>query len=88
MPLIQILATKEQNNFADFKTENFKLKKEIVELEKGKIELQNAIYACLGKLYKLEKEVGIKAKAYVYGFDSTLNDNGINAKVIIMDEDI
>jgi len=79
---------KTQNFLAEQKSENFKFTKEIALLEKGKVELQNSIYACLGKLHKLEKAVGVKAKAFTYAFDQTLNDNDINSKVIIDREDI
>jgi len=73
---------------ANQKTENFKFVKEIAVLEKDKIDLQNSIYQCLGKLHKLEKEVGIKAKAFTYAFDQSLVDNDINSKVIIEREDL
>jgi hypothetical protein len=77
-----------QNVLADQKTENFKLVKEIALLEKDKIELQNAIYVCLGKLHKLEREVGVKSKAYTYLFDQSIIENEINNKFIIEKEDI
>ncbi len=78
-----------QSFLADQKTENFKYVKEIAVLEKDKIEIQNSIYACLGKLHKLESNVGIKAKAFTHAFDQSLRDSeSNNNKVIIDKEDI
>ncbi len=77
-----------QGFLGEQKKENFKFQKEIAVLEKDKVELQNSIYSCLGKLHKLEKLVGIKAKAFTYAFDQSLNDNDINSKVDIKREDI
>ena len=72
-----------QSFLADQKTENFKYVKEIALLEKDKIEIQNSIYACLGKLHRLEIGVGIKSKAYTYAFDQSLRDSETNNKVIL-----
>jgi len=77
-----------QSFLADQKTENFKYVKEIALLERDKIEIQNSIYACLGKLHKLENGVGIKSKAYTYAFDQSLRDSETNNKVMIDKEDI
>lgn len=77
-----------QNVLVDQKTENFKLVKEIAILEKEKIELQNSVYTCLGRLHKLEREVGVKSKAYTYLFDQSIIENEINNKFIIEKEDI
>lgn len=77
-----------QNVLVDQKTENFKLVKEIAVLEKDKLELQNQVYNCLGKLHKLEKEVGVKSKAYTYLYDQSIIDNEIGNKFIIEKEDI
>jgi hypothetical protein len=57
-------------------------------LEKEKIDLQNTIYACLGKLHKLENNVGIKAKAFTYAFDQTIKDSELSNKILIDKEDI
>lgn len=77
-----------QNVLVDQKTENFKLVKEIALLEKEKVELQNSVYVCLGKLHKLEREVGVKSKAYTYLFDQSIIENEINNKFIIEKEEI
>jgi hypothetical protein len=77
-----------QNVLVDQKTENFKLVKEIAIIEKEKLELQNSVYNCLGKLHKLEREVGVKSKAYTYLFDQSIIDNEIGNKFIIEKEDI
>jgi hypothetical protein len=77
-----------QNVLVDQKTENFKLVKEIALIEKEKLELQMAVYTCLGKLHKLEKEVGVKSKAFTYLFDQSIIDNEIGNKFIIEKEDI
>ena len=77
-----------QNVLVDQKTENFKLVKEIAVLEKDKLELQNQVYNCLGKLHKLEKEVGVKSKAHTYLYDQSIIDNEIGNKFIIEKEDI
>jgi hypothetical protein len=70
------------------KTENFKLVKEIAILEKEKVELQNTIYIALGRLHKLEREVGVKSKAYTYIYDQNITENEISNKFIIEKEDI
>jgi hypothetical protein len=77
-----------QKILIDQKTENFKLIKEIAILEKEKSEIQNSIYMCLGKLHKLEREVGVKSKAYTYLFDQSLIENEISNKFVIEREDI
>jgi hypothetical protein len=77
-----------QRILIDQKTENFKLIKEVGIIEKEKIEIQNSIYTCLGRLHKLEREVGVKSKAYTYLFDHSLLDNEINNKFIIEKEDL
>jgi len=87
-PEISNMLLKTQKLVADQKSENFKFMKEIAVLEKGKVELQNAIYACLGKIHQLEKYVGIKAKAFTYAYDQSMIDTDINGKVIIDREDI
>jgi hypothetical protein len=45
-------------------------------------------YNCLGKLHKLEREVGVKSKAYTYLYDQSIIDNEIGNKFIIEKEDI
>ncbi len=87
-PEISMLKSKLQHFLADQKTENFKLVKEIAIMEKEKLDLQNNIYFCLGKLHKLEKEVGVKAKAYTYMFDQSILDNEISNRFVIEKEDI
>lgn len=77
-----------QNVLVDQKTENFKLVKEIAILDKEKIEVQNSVYMALGKLHKLEREVGVKSKAYTYLFDQSIIDNEIGNKFIIEKEDL
>jgi len=77
-----------QSFLADQKTENFRYVKEIALLEKDKIEIQNAIYACLNKLQKLENGVGIRAKAFTYAFDQSLKEGETLNKVIIDKEDL
>jgi hypothetical protein len=77
-----------QNFLVEQKTENFKLIKEIAIMEKEKIELQTNIYHCLAKLHKLEKEVGVKSKAFSYMYDQSILENEISNKFIIEKEDI
>lgn len=77
-----------QNVLVEQKTENFKLIKEIAILEKEKIEVQNNIYMCLGRLHKLEREVGVKSKAFTYLFDHSIIENEISNKFVIEKEDI
>ncbi len=81
-----------KNNLQKFlveqKTENFKLIKEIAILEKEKIDLQNNVYMSLGRLHKLEREVGVKSKAFTYLFDQSLIENEISNKFVIEKEDI
>ena len=77
-----------QKILIDQKTENFKLIKEIAILEKEKSDIQKSIYMCLGKLHKLEREVGVKSKAYTYLFDQSLIENEISNKFVIEREDI
>ncbi len=87
-PEISRMTKNLQNNLVDQKTENFKLVKEIGLIEKEKQELQNAVYVSLGRLHKLEREVGVKSKAYTYLFDQSIIENEINNKFIIEKEDI
>jgi hypothetical protein len=85
---IVAMKNKLQNFLVEQKTENFKLIKEIAIMEKEKIDLQNNIYHCLAKLHKLEKEVGVKTKAYTYMYDQSILENEISNKFIIEKEDI
>ncbi len=87
-PEIAKMKKRLQNVLVDQKTENFKLVKEIAILEKEKLEIQNSIYSCLGKLHKLEREVGVKSKAYTYLYDQSIIDNEIGNKFIIEKEEI
>lgn len=70
------------------KTETFKLIKEIAILDKEKGEIQQNIYAILNRINKVEKEVGVKSKAYTYMFDQNLLDNQIVNKIIIEKDEI
>jgi hypothetical protein len=87
-PEIQKMKTNLQNFLVDQKTENFKLVKEIAILEKEKIDLQNNVYTGLGRLHKLEREVGVKSKAFTYLFDQSIIENEISNKFIIEKEDL
>jgi hypothetical protein len=87
-PEIQRMKNNLQKVLVEQKTENFKLVKEIAILEKEKLDLQNVVYTCLGKLHKLEREIGVKSKAYTYLFDQSIIDNEIGNKFIIDKEDI
>ena len=53
-----------QSFLVEQKTENFKLIKEIAILEKEKSEIQNNVYVFLNRMHKVERDVGIKAKAF------------------------
>jgi hypothetical protein len=88
MPEIINMKKKFQNFIVEQKTENFKLIKEIAILEKEKLDLQQSVYICLGKLHKLEREVGVKSKAFTYLFDQSIIENEINNKFLIEREDI
>lgn len=88
MPEIVRMKKTFQNFLVDQKTENFKLVKEIAILEKEKLELQNSVYISLGRLHKLEREVGVKSKAFTYLFDQSIVENEISNKFIIEKEDI
>lgn len=87
-PEILNMQKKLQNFLVDQKTENYKLIKEIAILEKEKVELQNNVYVGLGRLHKLEREVGVKSKAFTYLFDQSILENEISGKFIIEREDI
>lgn len=83
---------KMKNNLQSFlveqKTENFKLIKEIAILDKEKSEIQQYIYGIFSRINKIEKDVGVKAKAFTYLFDQNLQDNLIANKIFIEKEDI
>lgn len=88
MPEITNMKKKFQNFIVEQKTENFKLIKEIAILEKEKLDMQQNVYIQLGKLHKLEREVGVKSKAFTYLFDQSIIENEINNKFLIEREDI
>ncbi len=87
-PEIEKMRIKLQDELVKQKTENFIFVKEIAILEKEKLDLQNAIYIGLGKLHKLEREVGVKSKAYTYMCDQSIIDNEIGNKFVIEKEEI
>ena len=70
----------------DQKRENIKLQREVNEFQKENNDLQNEIYYCLGRINTLEKEVGLKARAYTYHEENLLNDGEV--RYIIKNEDI
>ena len=61
-PEILKMEKKLQNYLVEQKTENFKLIKEIAILDKEKAEIQKQIEIALGRLDRLEAEVGLKEK--------------------------
>lgn len=61
-PEILKMKKKLQNYLVEQKTENFKLIKEIAILDKEKAEIQKQIEIALGRLDRLEAEVGLKEK--------------------------
>lgn len=69
-------------------TENFKLIKEIAILEKEKNDVQQNIYIMLNRIHKIEKDVGVRSKAYTYLFDQSLIENQLANKIFIEKEDI
>lgn len=87
-PQIQRMKNSLQERLINQKTENFKLIKEIAILEKEKSDIQGVIYTLLGKLHRLEREIGVKSKAYTCMFDQSIIDNETNNKFIIDKEDI
>lgn len=69
-------------------SENFKLIKEIAILEKEKNDVQQNIYIMLNRIHKIEKDVGVRSKAYTYLFDQSLIENQLANKIFIEKEDI
>lgn len=70
------------------RSENFKLIKEIAILEKEKSEIQHNIYILLNRIHRVEKDVGVRSKAFTYFFDQSLLENQIANKIFIEKEDL
>lgn len=87
-PEIIKMKTNLQSFLVEQKTENFKLIKEIAILEKEKNEIQQNIYTVLNRIHKIEKDVGLRSRAFTYLFDQTLLENQIANKIFIEKEDI
>ena len=62
--------------------------KEIAILDKEKGEIQQNLYGILSRINRVEKDVGVKAKAYTYMFDTTLMENQIANKIFIEKDEI
>jgi len=87
-PEIIKMKTNLQCFLVEQKTENFKLIKEIAILEKEKNEIQQNKNAVLNKITKIEKDVGVKSKAYTYRFDQTIFENQLANKFLLEKDDI
>ena len=87
-PEILKMKTNLQAFLVEQKTENFKLIKEIAILDKEKGEIQQNLYGILSRINRVEKDVGVKAKAYTYMFDTTLMENQIANKIFIEKDEI
>jgi hypothetical protein len=62
--------------------------KEIAILDKEKVEIQQNIFLILNRIQKLEKDIGLKSKAYTYMFDQTLLENQLANKIFIEKDEI
>jgi septal ring factor EnvC (AmiA/AmiB activator) len=87
-PEIVKMKTNLQTFLVDQKTENFKLIKEIAILEKEKNEIQQNIYVILNRIHKIEKDVGLRSRAFTYLFDQSLLESQLANKIFIEKEDI
>ena len=63
-----------QSFLCEQKTQNFRLLKEIKQLETDKYEIQDLINVHLERLIKIEKSIGIKPSLYANQFDKTVTD--------------
>ena len=82
-PEILKMEKKLQNYLVEQKTENFKLIKEIAILDKEKAEIQKQIEIALGRLDRLEAEVGLKEKGATMVEENTeqfINNNSSTEK--------
>jgi hypothetical protein len=82
------MKTNLHNFVMEQKTENFKLTKEIAIVDKEKSEIQHEIYILLHRINKVEKDVGVRSKAFTYFFDQSLLENQIANRIFIEKEDL
>ena len=75
LPEIKKMENRLQKFLVEQKTENFRLLKESVILQKEKEQIQKQIEICYERLEKIEKEVGIKN----IGENSVVDENDANA---------